>query len=259
MRYRMITLPAFGALLTLAGPAAAQTDFSWHGKVASGKTVEIQGISGDITAQAASGSEVEVTAHKHARRSDPAEVQIKVVEDAEGVTICAIYPSRRGASADDCRRNGNRDLRDNDVEVDFDVRVPAGVRFSGATVNGDVRATGLKADAEGTTVNGGVEISTSGVARATTVNGSIDVVMGRADWTDGLEFSTVNGGITVTLPAAVNAEVKANTVNGSIDSDFPITVQGRMNPRSFHGTLGSGGRDLEFNTVNGSIRLRKAS
>src|SRR2546430_12779216 len=49
---------------------------------------------GDIDAVAGSG-EVEVTAVKHAHRSDPDEVKIQVVQHEDGVTICAVYPRDR--------------------------------------------------------------------------------------------------------------------------------------------------------------------
>jgi DUF4097 and DUF4098 domain-containing protein YvlB len=57
----------------------------------------------------------------------------------------------------------------------------------------------------------------------------------------------------------MSAEVKAQTLNGDISSDFPITVMGRKSRRELNGTIGSGGRELSLKTVNGSIRLRRAS
>jgi DUF4097 and DUF4098 domain-containing protein YvlB len=146
---------------------------------------------------------------------------------------------------------------DNDVRVDFTVRVPAGVRFIGKTVNGAVAATSLASDVEARTVNGGIHISTTGLANAETVNGSIVAALGRARWSDVLEFRTVNGGITLDLPATLSAEVRANTVNGDIVTDFPLTVTGRVGPRHLRGTIGTGGRELALTTVNGTIRLRK--
>jgi len=102
-------------------------------------------------------------------------------------------------------------------------------------------------------------VSAAGTARGTTVNGSVVATVGKAGWSGTLEFSTVNGGIKLTLPSDLDADVDASTVNGSIDSDFPITVQGRMRPREFHGRIGKGGRKLELSTVNGSIELRKGA
>ena len=235
-------------------------DFRWHGVLATGKTLEVRGINGPIRASRATGQEAEVTATKHAKRSDPAEVEIKVVEGSSGVTICAVYPAKHGGRANECRSGGgNDDNKDDDVEVAFEVRVPAGVILGGSTVNGDVSAKDLAGDAELTTVNGDVDIETGGLAKGTTVNGSISAHLGRADWKDALRFTTVNGGITVELPGNASADVSATTVNGSVESDFPITVSGRMRPNSLKGRIGEGGRSLELTTVNGSIRLEKRS
>jgi DUF4097 and DUF4098 domain-containing protein YvlB len=258
----VLAATAFGAWpLSLTAQAP---DFRWHGRLAAGKTVEVKGVNGDVRAVAATGSgaEVEVTAAKHAKRSDPDEVKIEVIEHEGGVTICAVYPTPRRA-----RRENSCDVGDhwssstenNDVVVDFEVRIPAGVKFAGRTVNGEMSAEGLGADVAASTVNGSVRVTTTGLAEASTVNGSVYVQMGRTDWTDELDFSTVNGGITLILPARLDTEVRASTVNGDLVSDFPMMVTGRFGPRRMHGTIGTGGRSLSLSTVNGEIRLRKAT
>ena len=47
-------------------------------------------------------------------------------------------------------------------------------------------------------------------------------------------------------------------MNGDITTDFPLTVQGRFSKRRISGTIGSGGRQLELETVNGGIELKKS-
>lgn len=252
-------LALFGLLAVPALPAG-EAEFRWRGRVASGQAIEVKGVSGGIEAVAASGSDVEVEAVKRSRRSDPAEVEIKVVEHGGGVTVCAVYPHGSWSRPNECApgEGGRMSVRDNDVEVDFTVRVPAGVRFVGRTVNGDIEAASLPADVEAYTVNGGVRIATAGHARAETVNGSITASLGRADWTGPVDFQTVNGSITLDLPAGLSADVQAQTVNGDIETDFPLAVQGRFSRRRVSGTIGSGGRELKLRTVNGGIRLRRS-
>ncbi len=250
-----------GALwLAAAGPAAAE-DFKWEGRLGAGQMVEVKGINGEVRASAASGPEVLVTATKRGRRSDPEEVRIEVVEHRQGVTICAVYPSPSWREPNECRpgEGGRMHTRDNDVEVEFTVHVPAGVGFVGRTVNGDVEARSLDTDVEAYTVNGSIQISTNGVARAETVNGSIRASFGQAKWSGELDLTTVNGSITVELPEAAGAKVQARTVNGHIDTDFPLTVQGRFGRHRLSGTIGDGGGELNLETVNGGIRLKKAS
>jgi hypothetical protein len=261
MRMFLLLTALGGATFALpARPAAAQDDdFQWRGRIERGKTLEIYGVSGNVRAELASGPEVEVRAVKRARRSDPDEVEIEVVPHDDGVTICAVYPTpRRSRHPNECRPGGGNSSTDNnDVEVSWTIRVPAGVTFDGHTVNGDVIVLSLASDVRAGTVNGDVEVSTSGVAEATTVNGSVRATMGRADWTGTMKFSSVNGGITVDVPADLSADIEASTVNGGIETDFPITVRGRFMNRRMSGRVGNGGRTLEMETVNGSIRLRK--
>jgi hypothetical protein len=254
------TILAAVAAAVLAGPAlaaAGQEEFHWAGKVAAGDAVEIKGVNGGIVATGASAGDVEVTAVKKGRKSDPADVKVEVVEHAGGVTICAVYPS--SGAPNECKpgEGGRMNVRDNDVNVEFRVKVPAGVRFVGRTVNGGIEATGISADAEARTVNGGVELDATGTASAETVNGGITARLGRADWSGTLALKTVNGGIHVVMPEGLSADVKASTVNGDIQTDFPLTVTGRISRRKIEGTIGSGGRLLEMETVNGGIELRK--
>lgn len=247
--------------LTLpAEPAGAQASnpFEWRGTVLQGSTLEIKGVNGDLKAEPGTGPDAEVVARKTARRSDPDSVRIEVVQHGDGVTLCAVYPDVDGRP-NECRpgSGGRMNTRDNDVNVAFTVRVPQGVRFVGRTVNGDVSTGDLTGPVAVSTVNGSIEFATSAYGSASTVNGGIRGRLGSALWTGALEFSTVNGSITLDLPADLSSEVRARTVNGGISTDFPLTISGRVTRRSVDGTIGAGGRSLELETVNGSVNLRR--
>ena len=223
----MRTVLIASALSLGALTSATAQDFNWHGRLAAGKRLEVKGVNGDVRAVLASGAEAVVHARKQARRSDPDDVKIEVVESDEGVTICAVYPTPSRARHENICEPGDHwssSTENNDVTVDFEVQVPAGIEFNGQTVNGSVTAE-----------------------------------MGRANWTNVLEFSTVNGGITLTLPPKLDTDVQAKTVNGEIESDYPLMVTGRFGPRRLRGTIGAGGRSLNLSTVNGEIRLKKGT
>jgi hypothetical protein len=257
MRRFLTSIGLMGLAWFIAAPALAQTDFEWTGQLAPGQSIEIIGVNGSIHAAAARGGNVAVTALKTAGRSNPAEVRFETVPHAGGVTVCAIYPSPAGRAANTCAPGGRgrNDTRDNDTRVDFTVQVPAGIGLLARTVNGSIDAEGLQGDADGTTVNGSVNISTSGSARATTVNGSINASMDRAVWPNGGKFTTVNGAVTLRLPTAVNADVRLSTVSGGIQSDFPVQLSADPGPKHAEGVLGGGGQRLDVTTVNGSISL----
>lgn len=258
MRPILLLVPAL--LLGATALEAQKKDdaFDWKGRVAAGKTLAIRGVNGDIRVTQASGGEAVVHAAKHARKGDVNSVQVKVEEDADGVTICAIY-SRDTSLTCSSKSNRHKDDWDdgNEVSVDFTVQVPAGVRFEGNTVNGGVEASGLTADADVATVNGDVELATAGVGSATTVNGSVKLRLGKPSWTGSLDAKTVNGSVVVEMPAPSDLEVTAGTLNGSVSSDFPLTMQGKMSPQRLRGTIGKGGPKLRLESVNGDVSLRR--
>src|SRR5690606_36050820 len=120
-----------------------------------------------------------------------------------------------------------------------------------------VEATNIASDVSAHTGNGDVTVTSGGLVRAGTVNGNIDVAMSRTDWQGKLEFETGNGTVSVAFQGDLNATESAGTGHGDIVTDHPLTAQGRFGPRRLNGTVGSGGRDLEINTVNGTITLRR--
>jgi len=237
-----------------------QADFNWSGTLSPGQTLEIKGVNGSIRAELAAGNIIEVSARKTANRSDPSSVRIEVVPSADGVTICSVYPSD-GSTPNECNagRGNHSSTRDNDVKVDYTVKVPAGIRFAPKTVNGGVTATALRSDIDASSVNGNVKVGTTGLAHATTVNGTIEATMGTAAWTGTLDFTTVNGSIDLTLPPGTGADIRATTVSGDLASDFPLTVNGRFGGRNMTGRIGAGGHDLKLTTVNGAITLHQGS
>lgn len=256
IRAIVLTLVAIGAL----APLARSSDFSWHGNVAPGQSIEIKGVNGTIHAERGSGTEVAVEAVKTGRRSDPRSVTVQVVPHGDGVTICAMYPSSDWGRPNECApgSGGRMNTNNNDVRVEFTVRVPAGVRFIGRTVNGEVEAESLASDVVANSVNGKIQVSTSGRAEAKTVNGSITARLGQTAESQPIEFETVNGSIEIELPASVNATMHASTVNGHISTDLPLMIHGKFTGREITGTIGQGGPELSLRTVNGSIDLRRA-
>jgi hypothetical protein len=248
---------AFTPATAAAQNSDAREDFRWQGQIQPGQNVEIRGVNGSVDAEPSTSGQVEVSAIKTAQESDPRSVRIVVVPHATGVTVCAVYPDVDG-EPNECRPGGGgrSNTRDNDVKVEFTVRVPAGASFTGRTVNGGIDVRNLDGRVSLHTVNGNVEINTASYASVKTVNGSITARLGRADWQDSLEMKTVNGSITLHLPGTVATNVNAKTVNGRILSDFPITIQ-EAGKRSLKGTIGGGGgRSLALETVNGSITLK---
>jgi hypothetical protein len=252
------------APLVGAQERASDREFRWEGALSSGRTIYVRNLNGGIRVERATGSDAQVLAEKSWRRGNPADVRIEVTRIGSGsqdVLVCAWWRQttdcdEQGYRTDNEDRRG-RD-RNDDVAVEFIVRVPAGVRLDITTVNGGLEIRGATSVVEANTVNGGIRAESSGgPVNANTVNGDIEVRMGNSGNQD-LNFETVNGSIEVYVPDGLNAEVEMRTVNGRVGSDFPMTVSGRINPRRIRATIGSGGRRISLETVNGSVELRKS-
>ncbi|HKS74097.1 MAG TPA: DUF4097 family beta strand repeat-containing protein [Terriglobales bacterium] len=252
----MVVSAAMLALCSIAGWAQSDREFHWSGKLSPDQIVEIKNVNGAIEADTAGGDMVEVTAEKSGPDADA--VQIVAVPHGEGVTICAIYPH----SDSECKPGSTwhtHNVHGDRTRVTFHVHIPKDLRFSGYNVNGDVNAENMGKMVHATTVNGSVRVSTKSWAEASSVNGSIEASMGSADWNGTLKMESVNGSIHLTLPDNVNADVRFSSVNGRLQTDFPLTVEGSMGGRRVEGRIGSGGRELVVETVNGSVELRKGS
>jgi len=247
----------------------------WDGRVESGRWMNIFNVNGSVQFLPSPDNMVHVLAEKTSSRGREEEVHYEVVQQGGNVTICAIWNDNAT-----CEDNGYSKASDrnenNNTTVKFTVRVPRDLRVGANSVNGGVTVRDVGAEVKATTVNGSVEVrNASGRVRANTVNGAVDVNtsvgpvsahtvngnvearMAALQGTDDMDFKTVNGSVTIIVPARFDADFRFDTVHGGISSDFPMTLTGRFGPRHARGTIGSGGRDIRASAVNGSIELRK--
>ena len=277
-----------GTLALVATSAGAQDlgrnseTWTWDGRVDSGRWFRISSVNGPVTVEPSPDNMVHVRAEKDLGRGSVSDVAFQVVQSGGDVRVCALWRN------DTCDEDGlhsrrrDRDYDDDDdrdrrnVKVRFIVRIPSGVRVGAGTVNGEMRVRDVSSDVRAstvngrvevrnvggevraTTVNGGVDVTTrNGPVEATTVNGSVNVRMSALGREGDMRFHTVNGDVIVETPSSLDARVSLSTLHGSISSDYPVQLSGRFGPRRASGTIGKGGREIDMETVNGSIELRK--
>ncbi len=264
----MRRLIAMAALLAAGIPGAAaraqssgDTTTHWAWTVPDGGWITIRSLNGRVTAHRATGDSVTVTATKRVRRGDAAYVRYDVQrygDDKQNVLVCALWGADASCTPGDYEsRNDGRD-RSNQIAVDFDVGVPAGVKIGAHTVNSEISISGVTSEVRANTVNGRVDVETDGgPVSASSVNGSVHATMLHYRPTQNMRFETVNGSVIVELPDDVDANVELSTVNGRFTTDFPVTLSGRIDPRHLQATLGKGGPMITMRTVNGNVELRK--
>lgn len=253
------SLAIAAALATLTGTLPAQ-ETRFAKQLAPGAIVELDNINGSITVSQGSGRTAEVVVTKTVKKGDGNLVKA-IMETQNGVMrVCTIYLNR-DPNRSSCKGNNSTSSKKGnqfEVTMNYVVRLPAGVRVRGETVNGSITVNAIDAQADLETVNGDIRVQSGTAGSLQTVNGSIRGSFARADWSGPLTMETVNGAIELEFPATFAANVRGETVNGTISSpDFPVTISGKWGPKSFRGTIGGGGGDLSVETVNGNITIRK--
>jgi hypothetical protein len=273
-----------GLALALAAPIlGAQQQYGrdsdtwrWEGRVDAGRWMNVFNVNGSVDFVPSPDNMVHLLAEKRSNGREMDDIHYEVVQAGGNVTICAIWNNDARCEDGGVDHYRHNDHNENHSSVRITVSVPRSVRVGANSVNGGVSVRDVGAEVKAHTVNGGVNVrNAAGPVRAGTVNGAVDVntaagpvtaetVNGNVDarmaslaGNDDMNFKTVNGSVTIYVPARFDANFRFDTVHGGIDSDFPMTLSGRWGPRHASGTIGNGGRDLRASSVNGSIELRK--
>jgi hypothetical protein len=232
--------------------------FQWHQVLRPGQTIWVRNLTGPIEVEPAPGDRVEIEAERSWIHSDPDDVRIVTIPDAQGVTICALW-SRQSK----CGIRGNYNVRQHggrtsDVAVKFVVRVPKNVVVDASTINGGIQVTGATGAVSVGTVNGPIDVQTTGgPLKAKTINGSVAATLGAGQ--AGASIETINGSVTLELPANTNAELDASSVMGQVSTDFPLQANGMVETKHVRGAIGRGGPPIKVTTVHGRIEISQAS
>ena len=122
-------------------------------------------------------------------------------------------------------------------------------------VNGPITATNITGSVIAESVNNPITVGLSGVAAGAATS-----------------LSSLNGDITLTLPAAARAELHLDTAQGEITSDFELDIKpskplierkegrGGVSVRMedvIVATVNGGGPVIRVKTLNGSIKIAK--
>ena len=141
--------------------------------------------------------------------------------------------------------------------VSYDIMVPRRSNLSVRTVNGPIDVADVNGKIELEATNGPVHLTgLAGDVTGRTQNGPMIVELTGARWEGaGLNASTQNGPVQLSIPKNYSAELQTGTQNGPMSFGIPITVQGRINPRQISTTLGSGGPRVRVMTQNGPVAV----
>lgn len=272
-------LVVLGACLPLAapGPANGQDPASSVDKLTASFSdpsrpgrVEVSVLNGSITVTGYDGKDVQIESTGASRRisTRPNEAKAKGMIRLSGGASGLDVEEKDNVMRVDCGSIGST--------VEMVLRVPLKTSLNLSVVNfGNIRVDNVEGDLEIQNVNGGIELNNvSGSVTANSVNKDIRIVFDRVNPRKPMSFSSVNGDVDVTFPAAVKANVKLKSDMGEIFTDFQMEVDKRTEKteeddrpnggkyriqidRSFFGLINGGGPEYQFYTFNGDIYLRK--
>ena len=158
--------------------------------------------------------------------------------------------------------------------IDFDVQVPLRTNLKLSLVNNaNLTVSDVEGDLELENVNGPITLTNvAGSVVAHTVNGKVTATLTRLTPDKPMAFTSLNGGVDVTLPATVKANLKLRSDMGDVYSDFDIQLRpntatpetrrdgGRLRievNNAIYGTVNGGGPEIEMRTFNGNVYVRK--
>lgn len=140
--------------------------------------------------------------------------------------------------------------------VDYVLTVPANARLQKiSSVNSSITVTGVKGEMTLKTVNGRIKAEDAASAgEFSTVNGTIKIEYDSLPTTGKIEIESVNGSSTLVVPKNAGFDLKASNVNGGVSCSLPITLS-KSSRHKLHGRVGSGGAEVELESVNGSLSV----
>jgi DUF4097 and DUF4098 domain-containing protein YvlB len=260
---------AFAIALTAAAPITAQTDRASrfmdncrrnngndYAQVCDVREFTIAGLKGLVVDGRANGG-ISVYGWDRSDIKVVAMVQAQAESDAEANDI------ERGISIStnngDIRAVGpTRSRRHESWSVSYEIYAPRRTELTLTANNGGISVEGIQSRMDLETSNGSVNlVDVDGDVRGRTTNGSVTARLTGDRWRGaGLDLRTSNGGVTLYVPDDYSARLETGTVNGGLHLGFPIAVQGNVG-RHITTQLGSGGATISATTTNGGVTIRR--
>jgi hypothetical protein len=279
---------AWGMLLSCAPTKAQQPEFKERINreftltgSAGASTLVIYNINGFIHVEGTSGSKVSMEVDKRLTAKTPQALEVgkqefKLALEQVGDTIFAYIAEPFDTRPSRERRNWDRKELGYDFTLDFTVKVPRKMNLNVSTINrGDVVVKDVAGALRVRNINGAIGLTNaSGLTDAHTINGNLEATYTGAP-ADASTYYTLNGDIKVSYPANLSADLQFKSFQGEFYTDFPeaevlptkvVKNQEQRGDKTVYKLnrntsvrIGTGGRNLRFETFNGNVYIKKQS
>ncbi len=241
--------------------------------------VEVYNLLGSVKVEGYSGDKVLLEVDKTISAKKQSDVELGEKEFELGIDTrqdtIVIYTK----APYDTRPSRNKQDNDNrinySIKLDYVIKVPRNVHLRLSTINnGKIEVTDVTGKLKVNNINGSINVSNAKeYTELRTINGDIDVTYAGSP-ASGSSCHTLNGTINATYPEDLSADIKLKSMNGSFYTDFPnaeVAPQTvvkknasdsgttyKLN-KDTHLKIGRGENKMNFETLNGSIYIKKRS
>jgi DUF4097 and DUF4098 domain-containing protein YvlB len=232
----------------------------------------VENINGSVRVTGDSGNAIRVTVREFFRADTPEllakgrnDVRVEMAQEGGTVRLYLDGPFRD-------ENNRNRRRGEYHFRHEFEVQVPRDISVSLKTVNGEeVKVANVRGAWEVRNVNGRIEMTdVAGSGTAETVNGTVRTIFVENP-REPSRFKTLNGTIDVTFQPNLSADLRLSTMHGDAYTDFDVASvpmapevtrsdggrRYRISDRQRTLRVAGGGIEHRFETLNGSIKIRK--
>jgi len=150
--------------------------------------------------------------------------------------------------------------------VSYELLVPRSIDLNLKAQNGGIGISSVEGRLEFETQNGGVSLmDVAGDVKGRTTNGGVNVALAGNSWKgSGLDVTTTNGGVHLSMPDSYAANIETGTTNGGFHSDIPALsvsnedVKGptrHQRATRLNTVLNGGGAPIRLMTTNGGVHI----
>ncbi|MBX2953797.1 MAG: hypothetical protein KF870_14945 [Leadbetterella sp.] len=242
--------------------------------------VEVYNLLGSIRVEGYSGNVVLLEIDKTVSAKNKADIDlgnkefelgIDTKQDTIVIYTRAPYDTRPSGSKKKEKNNDNH----YSIKLDYVIKVPQNVSLRLSTINdGLIEVSQVSGRLKVNNINGGIQVNNAkGQTDLHTINGGIDVSYTGSP-VSGSSCYALNGTINAVYPENLSADLKLKSMNGNFFTDFPnaeIAPQTvvkknasesgttyKLN-KDTHLKIGKGENQMNFETLNGNIYIKKRS
>ncbi|MCD8539903.1 MAG: hypothetical protein LRY55_09145 [Leadbetterella sp.] len=280
---KLITLLVAGALISCAKTNAQSSTEHIRKEIAlpaaANPVVSVYNLIGSVKVEGYSGNKILLEIDKTISAEKREDVQRGEKEFELGVDTqqdtVVIYTK----APYDTRPSRNKSDKNNripySIRLDYVIKVPQNVHLRLSTINGgSIQVTNVSGKMKIDNINGSISVANAeGKTELQTINGGIDVSYAGSPAT-GSSCHTINGTINASYPEDLSADIRLKSMNGSFYTDFP---NAEIAPKTIvkknasdtgttyklnkdtHLKIGKGENEMSFETLNGSIYIKKRS